>query len=116
MCTVRTRYSSAQRRIRNTGKQCNIIKSMQGNVEKQNLHVLIKYGCFGWRKGTNTFALSFLSKKSVCPVLTAVKLFSSFTDLMTEVEGSKLLAEWKLLTEYQHESSIFFFTFAFTEV
>lgn len=74
--------------------------------EKQDLHVLIKYGCFCWKTATNTFALSFLNNKSVCPVSTMKELFSSFTDLITKVEGSKLLAEWKLLTEYQHESSI----------
>lgn len=74
--------------------------------EIQNLHVLIKYGCFCWRTATNTFALSFLNNKSVCPVSTTKELFSLFTDL-TEAEGSKLLAEWNLLIEYQHESSIF---------
>lgn len=84
--------------------------------EKQNLHVLIQYGCFCWRAATNAFALSFLSNESLCPVSTTKELFSSFTHLITKVEGSNSLAEWNLLTEYQHESSIFFFTFAFTEV
>lgn len=59
---------------------------------------------------------SVLSQQSLCPVSTTKELFSSFTDLITKVEGSNSLAEWNLLTEYQHESSIFFFTFAFTEV
>lgn len=74
--------------------------------EKQNLHVLVKNGCFCWRTAANTFALSFFNNKSVCPVSTTKELFSSFTDLIAKVEGSKLLAEWNLLPEYQHESSI----------
>lgn len=75
--------------------------------EKPNLHVLIRSGCFCGGVATNSSALSLLNTKSVCLVSITKALFSLFTDLITELAGSKSVAEWTFFTEYQHESSIF---------